>query len=555
MSDKISLITYLFFYFFIFYSIIGYGWFFSKFLNKKSQINLGYQGIYGLFFFALYSYFSHHFFPHGKFHNFIIISVGFFFYIYFFIYSLKKYLKSHLLLLIIVCFIFISSLLTKNADDFPYYHFGYTYYLTQYSSVFGIGVLNHGFRTPSSIFYIGSLFYLPIIKYYTFHFVAVFVLIISNYIFIKKIINFYKLADYNFIFFYCLLCFSFINIVFYRIGEHGTDRSAQILVLILILELLAITNIKNYYLRNYYKIFLLIGLIVTFKAFYILYSVFIIYSLIYLYKKVSLKDLFIKNVHLYLCCLLIVLSLFATFQNTGCFLYPITYSCIGNLPWSIDKNEILLMSNWYELWSKGGAAPNFRVENPDFYIQGFNWVSNWAKIYAYPKVTNTALGIVSICLIIFITFATNGKKEKITRIVKTTYLLVLLILVVWFVKHPALRYGGFCLVALMFFIPTSLQLEKYIQKNILKKIVFIFSVVILIFIGRNINRINSEAKQYSYNFLTKPTYNVEESFFQIPLLIENLISNFDNCKKSKVNCQTALTPKVTFLYNKYVFYK
>jgi hypothetical protein len=213
------------------------------------------------------------------------------------------------------------------------------------------------------------------------------------------------------------------------------------------------------------------------------------------------------------------------------------------------------MSNWYELWSKGGAAPNFRVENPDFYIQGFNWVSNWAKIYAYPKVTNTALGIVSICLIIFITFATNGKKEKITRIVKTTYLLVLLILIVWFVKHPALRYGGFCLVALMFFIPTSLQLEKYIQKNILKKIVFIFSVVILIFIGRNINRINSEAKQYSYNFLTKPTYNVEESFFQIPLLIENLISNFDNCKKSKVNCQTALTPKVTFLYNKYVFYK
>ena len=119
MIDKISLPTYLFFYFFTFYSIIGYGCFFSKFFNKKSQISLGYQGIYGLFFLALYSYLSHHFFPHGKIHNSLIILTGFFFYLYFFIYAYKKNLKSHLLLLAIVCFIFISSLLTKNADDFP----------------------------------------------------------------------------------------------------------------------------------------------------------------------------------------------------------------------------------------------------------------------------------------------------------------------------------------------------------------------------------------------------------------------------------------------------
>ena len=24
-----------------------------------------------------------------------------------------------------------------------------------------------------------------------------------------------------------------------------------------------------------------------------------------------------------------------------------------------------------------GAGPNFRVEDPENYIQGFNWVSNW----------------------------------------------------------------------------------------------------------------------------------------------------------------------------------
>ena len=35
-------------------------------------------------------------------------------------------------------------------------------------SSFGLGNFNHGFRTPSSIFYLNSLFYLPVIKYYFF---------------------------------------------------------------------------------------------------------------------------------------------------------------------------------------------------------------------------------------------------------------------------------------------------------------------------------------------------------------------------------------------------
>ena len=39
------------------------------------------------------------------------------------------------------------------------------------------------------------------------------------------------------------------------------------------------------------------------------------------------------------------------------------------------------MSLWYELWSKGGAAPNFRVDNPEIYVLNFNWLKNWIEIY------------------------------------------------------------------------------------------------------------------------------------------------------------------------------
>ena len=59
----------------------------------------------------------------------------------------------------------IFILVAKNHDDFPYYHFPYTYYLTQDNLHIGIGQFGHGFRTPSSIFYLNSLFYLPLIKF------------------------------------------------------------------------------------------------------------------------------------------------------------------------------------------------------------------------------------------------------------------------------------------------------------------------------------------------------------------------------------------------------
>ena len=48
-------------------------------------------------------------------------------------------------------------------------------------------MFNHGFRTPSSIFYLSSLFYLPKTGYNLIHLAPVFFLGFANYIFINKI--------------------------------------------------------------------------------------------------------------------------------------------------------------------------------------------------------------------------------------------------------------------------------------------------------------------------------------------------------------------------------
>ena len=107
-----------------------------------------------------------------------------------------------------------------------------------------IGHLNLGFRTPSSVFYVNSLFYLPLIKFYLFNMPAILILGFSNLILIEKIFKNISKINYKFIIYFSLLVFIFINVFFYRIAEHGTDKSAQILIFILIIEVLSFINLK-----------------------------------------------------------------------------------------------------------------------------------------------------------------------------------------------------------------------------------------------------------------------------------------------------------------------
>ena len=162
----ISLGLVFFYYWIILFSIIGYGYLFSKFFLLKSNENkdIGYVGLYGIFSLLLISYLSSFLVPHTLFFNSIIIGIGF---LYFWISKQKFFLSNKFKILIFVFSILLITIYAaKNHDDFPYYHFPYTHLLTEYSVLIGIGNFNHGFRTHSSIFYLSSLFYLPFVKYF-----------------------------------------------------------------------------------------------------------------------------------------------------------------------------------------------------------------------------------------------------------------------------------------------------------------------------------------------------------------------------------------------------
>jgi hypothetical protein len=535
MNYNINILTLFFFYFFVIFSITGIGLFFSSIvLKEKIILNIGYKGIFGLFIVSIYSYISSNFFPHSLLHNLIFNLFGLFFFIYYFLIEKKK--NDYYIFVLVFLVLFISILAHKAHDDFGYYHFPYTYFLTQFNSVFGLGFYDLGFRTPSSIFYINSLFYLPGVLFYLFNITAILIFGFSNIILLKNIINSFKYGIFDFIFFLSLIIFVFINIFFYRISEHGTDLSSQILILILILDLLIIVNYYKTSKNKVGSVLIFISLIISLKAFYILYSVFIFYLFYFLIIKKNFFQLFFKNyLYILLSFILIFLVLITNFQITGCFIYPLSISCFSNFPWAIDIKDVESVARWYEQWSKAGAGPNFRVENPEIYIDNFNWVKHWFFNYFIGKGSDLFIGLIFLFTIIFFIFYSKIKKNTPERNYKIILAVLGVLLFEWFYNHPAFRYGGYSLIVLIFGIPLSIILEKFRAKDkiIMKKCLLVLIITFTIFLTRNVNRLHKEILKYDYNIIKHSSYVVSNDYFGITNKINKLITTFNNCNNLK----------------------
>ena len=401
-----------------------------------------------------------------------------------------------------------------------------------------------------------SLFYLPKIDYHLFHIAPVFFLGFANIIFIKKIFDKKNYEENNFIRYLNLLFFIFFNIFFYRLAEHGTDRSAMIIIVILVLDLLLILNNNLNPIKNKNQIYLLIillSLAASLKAFYIIYFVFGIPIILYLKTKENFL-LFALSRTTLAACILIFFVLLTNFFNTGCFLFPETLTCVYQVDWSLSENLVNELKIHYENWSKGGANPNFKVNDPSLHIKNFNWLSIWINEYFFNKVFDLLLGLITIVFIFCILFI-RKKNIIISRNFYLVYLIIFILFIEWFLVHPALRYGGYHLLALLIFIPLSIILERFSfnVKQFDKKIYFIIFLAIIIFLSRNISRISNENDRYSYNPYEDTNYLINETTFKIADEMSDLIKEFENCKIDESKCKKNSQSKIKKRFNRYIF--
>lgn len=530
------------FYFTIFFSILGYGFLLSSYVFKKNElkfINYGYLGIFGILFIILISYTTNLIIPHNKIHNIFIIISGLFFFFYFNkSYILKRNLLSSILVFLILS---IGFYISKTHDDFPHYHYLYISQITNYKIQFGLPWFHYGFNHHSSLFYLQSLFYLPIIEKNLFNFGPMYILGFVNLIFLNKVLN-YKLKKLDLIFYINLINLVFINIFFSRLSEHGTDRSASILIL-LIFSLLIEFIISNEK-RLITILILLVSLSITLKSFYIIYLFIFFLLFIFFKKKKELLIFYLQSKSIIFSFFSIFYAIFFNFINNGCIIYPIAKTCFEEFSWSKSKGMVVAQMNWYEQWSKAGAGPNFRVDDPLNYIQGFNWVNNWIDKYFFYKFSDYLLGLALLSLIFLICFKTKTKiKNNLTISKKKDFTVLFLFLTslisLWFIKNPDLRYGGgFAIIALFIFIPICFILSSS-DNNFLNKKSIIFSLIIfsfLVFFNRNIYRIYKEYVKYDYNPFLNPYYQIDKNEYEaVSANIKKIIEDFNKCKLDKQN--------------------
>ena len=337
-------------------------------------------------------------------------------------------------------------------------------------------------------------------------------------------------------------------------AEHGTDRSAQIIILLIFIEIIEYINKKHLAEEQLNRLIILITLAVSLKAFYLIYIILLFPLFIFQQnKKIFLIKLTKSKVFL-ICSSFFFILITINFINTGCLVYPLAMTCNENLLWSISLSEVNYMNEWYQLWSKGGASPNFVVDNRADYISGFNWLSNWINEYFFNKVSDYVLGLTFLVIIIFILFFKKNLNFKsfFNKKIIILYLILILLFLEWFYNHPALRYGGYHLIALLLFIPLALFLNSKVKfdKGLSMKISVVLLLILLVFSARNLNRISKEIKVYNYDILKNASYNKEFKNYEIL----NRILKIRKCNLYNSSCEEKNIKYKKFM-NKDLFYK
>ena len=539
-------------------SIIGYGLIFSKkftsFNNfQYENISIGYVGLFGIFLSIIISYLTNLFFPHNNLHNLFFIFIGIFFFFLLQNKVKRQFISKYFIFSYLISFLAIFYF--KSHDDFSYYHLSLINNITENKIEFGLSHFDIAFNHVSSLFYFHSLFKTLFTGDYYYQIGQLSIVIFVNTILLENIFkkNSSKLLDISF--FLSIFLLILINIFFYRLAEHGTDRSAQILfflAFILVINLIEENKIQK---RIFELLIIIFSLLISIKSFYILYSVLFLIIYFRFFKITETLKIFSVFPVTYFGLLIICLMVISNIAASGCLLYPISATCFESFFWGYGKDQVVGAMQWYEIWSKAGATPNYRVDNFEEYLRNFNWVSNWIDKYFFNKFSDFFLGVIFSIFILHLCFFPKNINLKNFKKYFIIYFILILLLIEWFWNHPALRYGGFVLVFLIMTFPFAISFknQKFSFKKKLLHIKLVLLIIFIVFSFRNIDRLINEYNIYNYNFLKDPNYLIDSNFYTMKNAKKKRFKFPENCNEN--NSLDVIKCRKIFNYNFYYKYK
>ncbi len=500
---------------FLFISIIGFGLVFSKFSNiindGRKKVLFGETGIFSLLLLIPISIIINFFYNI----NFIISSTIFISGILFFLIfiDIKKNLKKILILIFSLLLFTPYFFIFTHHDDFFYYHLPYLNILQSFKIVFGLVNLNNVLVYPQNLWFnIFSLFRLPIIDYngiqvlngvFTFLFIL---FCYENYL-NSKINRIKILSLFNIV---------FILTLFSRLKDHGAEIIPQLLML-MVLQLCFIllfdSNIDKKKIIIKLSFIFLIAVLLRLSSIIIL--PFVIF--IYLINFKILKDFLKEKKFIMIVSFLIFIVFSKNIINSGCFIYPLSFTCFNQkqISWSIDKeipkineNVILSFTRGWMIYAKENTKnSNKFIFNPknnilthsEYLSKGPSfWIKYWLKDADIIRIINAFLIGLFIFLVLFIenikTINLKISRARNSKINLSLLFLFLSIMFWLFLSTPSTRYGGYAIFIAFISLLKIFLLNIIFENKIKINITFIVTIFLSLsfFYYKNISRIEFE---------------------------------------------------------------
>ena len=132
---------------------------------------------------------------------------------------------------------------------------------------------------------------------------------------------------------------------------------------------------------------------------------------------------------------------------------------------------------------------------------------------------------------------------------------MIILFIEWFYNHPALRYGGYYIIALLIFIPLSKILSSFDNKKSFKiRMVCILILVISIFFYRNIDRIYNEYVKYDFSPIKNVYYDVnKDHHFRVQREFDKTLKFYEKCTKKNIVCENQNKLLAFKRYGKFIF--
>ena len=491
-----NLLVFYFSYALIFFSIVGNGFFVSKFINCNNN-NIFINFFLALPFLLLLGFSSYYLIGVSIILNIAILICGLFFF-----FKNIKLDKNFFYLIVFLLILYPGLIISKSHDDFTLYHFQYFKELVNFPIKIGIGNLDIRYSYSSMFTFIQTLFFFPYFNFNLFH-VPSFLVFTSLIGYLFTTFDLKENLNLNFL---KVVLSVFLLVKFSRISEFGYDFIGQF-ILILIFFLIIVKNQKDFFIIIYLFVFAFIIKANNLIFIFILLSLFNKSNFFYLLQNLK------KNYFILLFSLLLFLSfILNNIFNSGCLLYFLTKTCFNNslISWSLNPVDLNIFFNDVELWTKGFHKRIIDLQlKPEIYIKNFNWLKNWFLIHFFYKIFEFLLIFLTLSYLFLFLFI---KKKNINFLYNKHFLSLFLFsflsLFLWFIKIPQFRFGfSYILIFIMSFFLVFFNLKVNFSK---KKYMFLFFLALFIFNFLNINRIYIHLKSnYDHKFEDFPWVNLK----------------------------------------------